>query len=86
MSDSGEGLVDAEAKLQERMEEMERNRRRAAAGPSVKDPDRARLVESLRLARAEMDRQLAATVHPNRRQAIEAAIQELDRRLHAGVV
>jgi hypothetical protein len=85
MSDAGEGLVDAEAKLQERMEEMERNRRQKAAGPSVKDPDRARLVESLRLARAEMDRQLAATEHPIRRKQITLAIEELDRRLQQGV-
>jgi hypothetical protein len=80
MSDSGEGLVDAEARLQERMEERLAEKRRASGGPAL-DPDRARERESLRLARAELARQAEATAHPVRRQQIQQALAEIDRRL-----
>jgi hypothetical protein len=80
MSDSGEGLVDAEARLQEQMDAREQERKRRA-GTAVKDPDRQREQESVRLARANLARQLEGTVHPVRRQQLEAAIAELDRRL-----
>jgi hypothetical protein len=79
MSDAGEGLVDADARLQERMDEQ-RERRRATSGGS-RDPERVRMIESLRLARAELERQAEATQHPVRREQIAAAIAELDRRL-----
>ena len=80
MGDSGEGLVDAEARLQERMDEREQEKvRRAKQG--VKDPEQARALESLRLARIELRRQSAATENPARRQQLAAAIAELDRRL-----
>jgi hypothetical protein len=39
----------------------------------------------LRLARAELERQASATAHPVRRQQIQAAIAELDKRLASGV-
>ena len=80
MGDSGEGLVDAEARLQERMEERERERLQAT-GPLVKNPDGVRELESLRLARAELGRQLTATDHPLRRQQLTDALSELDRRM-----
>jgi hypothetical protein len=82
MGDSGEGLVDAEARLQERMEEREQERRR---GPrqEVRDPDQVRVLESLRLARIELERQSAATGNPARRQQLALAIAELDKRLTA---
>jgi hypothetical protein len=71
-------LVDAEARIQERLDEMQpRKQPRGRA----KDPDRERAVESCRLAKAELERQLVATRHPIRRQQIEAAIAELDRRM-----
>jgi len=80
MSDAGEGLVDAEARLQERMEE--RQRERAAQSQKPKDdPERVRLIESLRLARTELTRQGVTTEHPVRRNQIALAIAELDRRL-----
>ena len=80
MGDSGEGLVDAEARLQERMEESERERLRTN-GPALKNPDGVRELESLRLARAELRRQLSATDHPVRRQQLTQAQAELDRRI-----
>ena len=83
MGDSGEGLVDAEARIQERMEEREADRRRTAAQVPVVDPEKAREKESLKLARAELTRQAAATTHASRKQQIEAAIAEIDTRLKA---
>ena len=81
MGDSGEGLVDAEARIQERMEEREANRRRSSGQAPVVDPDKVREKESLKLARAELTRQAAATTHPIRKKQIDAAIAEIDKRL-----
>ena len=61
MGDSGEGLVDAEARIAERMEEREADRRRTSGPAPVVDPEAAREKESLKLARAELTRQAAAT-------------------------
>jgi hypothetical protein len=80
MSDSGEGLVDAEARLQERMDERLAEKRRASGRTAI-DPERERTRESLRLARAELARQAESTVHPVRRQQIQQALAEIDRRL-----
>jgi hypothetical protein len=80
MSDSGEGLVDAEARLQEQIDAREQERKRRGGGPP-KDPEKERERESIRLARVEMTRQLEATQHPARREQLQAAIAELDRRL-----
>lgn len=79
MSDSGEGLVDAEARLQEQMDAREQERKRRAGG-GVKDPEKERERESLRLARVELSRQLDGTKHPIRREQLQAAIAEVDRR------
>ena len=81
MGDSGEGLVDAEARIQERMEEREAERRRAGGQGTVANPDKVREKESLKLARAELARQADATTHPVRKKQIEAAIAEIDKRL-----
>jgi hypothetical protein len=80
MGDSGEGLVDAEARIQERMEEREADRRRSGLAPAV-DPDRAREIESLKLAKAELTRQASATTHPIRKKQIDAALAEIEKRL-----
>ncbi len=82
MSDSGEGLVDAEARLQEQIDAREAERQRRASGP-VKDPEKVRALESLRLARTDMQRQLEVASHPVRKQQLEQAIAEIDRRLAA---
>jgi hypothetical protein len=83
MGDSGEGLVDAEARIQERMEEREADRRRAASQAPKVDPDKLREIESLKLARAELTQQASATTHPVRRKQIEAALAEIEKRLKA---
>ena len=49
MSDAGEGLVDAEARLLEQMDAREHDRKRR--GPKVEDPEKHRATESLKLAR-----------------------------------
>ena len=56
MGDSGEGLIDADARIQERMEELERERTRQQHGKPVRDPVKMEALESLRLARTELDR------------------------------
>ena len=81
MGDSGEGLVDAEARIQERMEEREADRRRSSKTPVV-DPEKAREKASLKLARAELTRQASVTTHPVRKKQIDAAIAEIDKRLN----
>ena len=81
MGDAGEGLVDAEARIQERMEEREREKADRATAP--RDPEAAREFESLRLGRVELERQLTSTSHERRRQMLEQAIADLDRRMDA---
>ena len=81
MGDAGEGLVDAESRLAERMEEREQEKRRARQGGKGPDPELVRQIESLRLARTEMQRQLELTAHDARKQQLTQAIAELDRRI-----
>ena len=50
MGDSGEGLVDADARIQERIEERESERKRRGAAQPAINPDKVRELESLRLA------------------------------------
>jgi hypothetical protein len=80
MGDSGEGLIDAEARIQERQEDMERARVQRLP-KTVRDPVRVQALESLRLARTELERQLAATANERRRAQIKQAIEEIDRRM-----
>jgi hypothetical protein len=80
MGDSGEGLIDQDSRIQERMEELERERAKAQLR-DVRDPERMRTIESLRLARTELARQLASTTHERRRDSIGQAMAELDRRI-----
>ena len=87
MSDGGEGLVDASTRLAELMDEQEEARRAARhSGPAV-DPEWLRATESLRLAKADIQRQLASTTHEGRRRQLAGALDEVQRRLEAlGVV
>ena len=80
MSDAGEGLIDADARIQERMEELERDRQQSKK-KETKDPEKVRAYESLRLAKTELERQLELTQHPARRAQLEQVIGEVDRRL-----
>jgi hypothetical protein len=83
MGDAAEGLIDADARIQERMEELEENRKAARERGPMADPEKLRALESLRLARTELQRQLATTGHPTRRDQIGQAVAEIDRRLAA---
>lgn len=80
MGDAGEGLIDAEARIQERMDQLEIERSQKLSKP-VKDPERVRMIESLRLARTELEQQLTVTTHDRRRTGLQQAIQELNRRI-----
>lgn len=80
MGDAGEGLVDAESRIAERMEELERERLEKR-DRVVRDPEAVRTLESLRLARRELDRQLQSPAYDRRRKAISEAIAELDKRM-----
>jgi hypothetical protein len=84
MGDAAEGLIDADARLQERMEELEESRKQVQRdkGPKV-DPEHERQEESLRLARIELTRQQEATPHQVRRDQIGQAVAEIDKRLAA---
>ena len=82
MGDAGEGLVDAESRIQERLDEIARERdQKRSKGP--KDPEAVREFESLRMARAEFERQLATPAYERRWPAITQGIQERDRRMEA---
>ena len=80
MGDAGEGLIDADARIQERMEELQLSRARAKR-PVVKNPDQLREIESLKLDRTEMSRQLETTTHEARRAQIAQALEEINRRI-----
>jgi cell fate (sporulation/competence/biofilm development) regulator YlbF (YheA/YmcA/DUF963 family) len=81
MGDAGEGLVDAESRLAERMEEREEEKRKARQGGKGPDPERVRQVESLKLARTEMQRQLELATHPARKQQLTQALGEIEKRI-----
>jgi hypothetical protein len=83
MGDAGEGLIDADSRLQERMEELEENRKAAKNKKPQEDPERVRARESLKLARTELQRQLELTEHPARRNQITQAVAEIEKRLSA---
>lgn len=80
MGDAGEGLIDADSRIQERMEELERERKQKHS-KTVRDPVKVQALESLRLARKELEQQLAATTHERRRTQITQALDEIDRRM-----
>jgi len=80
MGDACEGLIDADSRIQERMEELERDRRNAR-GPAVRNPEQVRALESLRLAKTELEHQFVATSHERRRTQLQQAIGEVDRRM-----
>jgi hypothetical protein len=81
MGDAGEGLVDADARIQERMEELDAERRRRSGNAPKIDPEKVRQVESLKLARLNLEKQAEAATHPVRKQQIQLSITEIDKRL-----
>ena len=54
------------------MEELERERTRQNHGKIIRDPEKVHALESLRLARTELDRQLVATTHERRRAQLDS--------------
>ena len=80
MGDAGEGLVDAEGRIQERLEDLARARA-DKQGRDDRDPELLRTLESLRLARTELERQLDATTHERRGAMLREAIAEIDKRM-----
>ena len=83
MSDAGEGLVDASSRLADRMDELEEARRVTRLSGPRGDPARARATELLRLATADIQRQLSTVTHERRRQQLLDALDEVHRRLSA---
>jgi hypothetical protein len=80
MGDAAEGLIDADSRIQERMDELDRERAQKRLH-AVRDPERLRMLESLRLARIELEQQFAVTTHERRRSQLQQAIAEITRRM-----
>lgn len=80
MGDSGEGLIDAEARIQERMDERAAEREQRLKSTHI-DPARLQELESLRLAIAQLRQQAASASHPVRREQLSLALKELEKRL-----
>ena len=62
--------------------DLERERSQKNAKP-IRDPELVRALEGLRLARKELERQLASTTHDGRKAQIGHALEEIDRRMKA---
>ncbi len=82
MGDSGEGLIDNDGRIQERMDELQRNRERARK-PEIQNPEVVRQLESLQLARTEILRSLTTTTHPGRKAQLTAALADIEKRIAA---
>ncbi len=80
MGDAGEGLVDAEARIQERIEELQSEREHARRRV-IGNPEQIRKLESLKLAHKELSRQFEATAHALRRQQLSAAIADIEQKI-----
>jgi hypothetical protein len=80
MGDSGEGLIDNEGRIQERIEELQHNRARSNK-LEIANPELARKIESLQLARKEIAHQFEHTAHAARKTQLTAALADIDRRV-----
>jgi hypothetical protein len=80
MGDSGEGLIDNEGRIQERMEELQRNREQESK-PVSENPEVAQKIESLQLARKDIVRAIETTAHPARKAQLTAALADIDKRI-----
>ena len=83
MGDAGEGIVDAQSRIQERLEELKREAEQKKRKRPTIDPETARQLESLKLARIQLERQLQAGASTPRRTQLEAALTDLDGRIAA---
>ena len=80
MGDSGEGLVDSEARIQERIDELNAERANARRKP-VQNPEERRKIESLKLARTQLEQQLKAVTNPARRAQLAGALDTIDQQI-----
>jgi len=80
MGDSGEGLIDAESRIEERREELQAERQLTQKS-SKKNPELLRQLDSLGLARTQLSRQLDGATHETRRTQISNAITDIDLRI-----
>ena len=83
MGDAGEGIVDAQSRIQERLEELQREAEQKTRKRPTIDPETARQLESLKLARIQLEHQLQAGASTPRRTQLEAALTDLDARIAA---
>lgn len=81
MGDAGEGLIDADARIQELADEREAARRERRSQKPQIDPVKNAEITSLKLGLAELKRQFDATEHPVRRKQLQAAIADVEKRL-----
>lgn len=81
MGDAGEGLIDADARIQELADEREAARRERRAPKLQIDPIKHAEITSLKLGLSELRRQLDATEHPVRQKQLKAAIADVEKRL-----
>lgn len=81
MGDAGEGLIDADARIQELADEREAARRERRTPKPQIDPIKHAEITSLKLGLAELSRQLDATEHPVRQKQLKAAIADVEKRL-----
>lgn len=80
MGDSGEGLIDAEGRIQERLEEVQRERE-LKKGKIVLNPAVQRELDSMKLARTQLDNQFQAATHPGRKAQLTHALADIDRKI-----
>jgi len=80
MGDSGEGLVDAESRIQERIEELqvERALKQKSDRPN---PELIRKIDSLKLIRTETTHQLQIARNPARKAQLSGALADIDSRI-----
>ena len=81
MGDAGEGLIDADARIQELADEREAARQERRIQRAPIDPVKTAQVASLKLGLSELRRQLDATGHPVRRKQLQAAIADVEKRI-----
>ena len=63
------------------MEQLEAERQQRAGNQPKIDPEKARQIESLKLARLNLAQQAETATHPVRKQQIQLAMTEIDKRL-----
>ncbi len=81
MGDAGEGLIDADARIQELVDEREAARRERRMQRPPVDPVKSAKTATLSLGLSELRRQLGATEHPVRQKQLKAAIADVEKRL-----